>query len=134
CGGSGGQGDGGAPAAPAAGRGGDVGGAFVLATRLHAAEPQPPVSPSPYLPMSRRQISPLYLRIEDIPEYQGLDAGDRARVEALAAPLREASGTAALIDRDVVWTAKRAAAELIRTVPLTARRRAELDAFLARDR
>src|SRR5262249_55022474 len=134
CGGSGGQGDGGAPAAPAAGRGGDVGGAFVLATRLHAAEPQPPVSPSPYLPMSRRQISPLYLRIEDIPEYQGLGAGDRARVEALAAPLRAASGTAALIDRDAVWTAKRAAAELIRSVPLTARRRAELDAFLARDR
>ena len=92
------------------------------------------MSPSPYLPMSRRQISPLYLRIEDIPEYQGLSAVDRARVEALAAPLRAASGTAALIDRDAVWAAKRAAAELISTVPLTASRRAELDAFLARDR
>jgi 4-alpha-glucanotransferase len=84
--------------------------------------------------MSRRQISPLYLRIEDIPEFEGLSAGDRARVEALAAPLRAASGTAALIDRDAVWAAKRAAAELIRMVPLTASRRAELDAFLARDR
>jgi 4-alpha-glucanotransferase len=84
--------------------------------------------------MSRRQISPLYLRIEDIPEYHGLSASDRARVEALAAPLRAASTTAALIDRDAVWTAKRAALELIRTVPLTASRRAELDAFLARDR
>jgi 4-alpha-glucanotransferase len=118
----------------AAWSGGDLGADFVLVNPLHAAEPQPPVSPSPYLPMSRRQISPLYLRIEDIPEYQGLGAGDRARVEALAAPLRAASGTAALIDRDAVWTAKRAAAELIRTVPLTARRRADLDAFLARDR
>ena len=118
----------------AAWSGGDLGADFVLVNPLHAAEPQPPVSPSPYLPMSRRQISPLYLRIEDIPEYQGLGAGDRARVEALAAPLRAASGTAALIDRDAVWTAKRAAAELIRTVPLTARRRAELNAFLARDR
>ena len=114
--------------------GGDLGADFVLVNPLHAAEPQPPVSPSPYLPMSRRQISPLYLRIEDIPEYQGLSAGDRARVEALAAPLRAASSTAALIDRDAVWAAKRAAAELIRTVPLTASRRAELDAFLARDR
>jgi 4-alpha-glucanotransferase len=114
--------------------GGDLGADFVLVNPLHAAEPQPPVSPSPYLPMSRRQISPLYLRIEDIPEYQGLSAGDRARVEAVAAPLRAASGTAALIDRDAVWAAKRAAAELIRTVPLTASRRAELDAFLARDR
>src|SRR5690348_11916665 len=113
----------------AAWSGGDLGADFVLVNPLHAAEPQPPVSPSPYLPMSRRQISPLYLRIEDIPEYQGLDAGDQARVEALAAPLRAASGTAALIDRDAVWTAKRAAAELIRTVPLTARRQAERDAF-----
>ena len=118
----------------AAWSGGDLGADFVLVNPLHAAEPQPPVSPSPYLPMSRRQISPLYLRIEDIPEYQGLSAGDRARVEALAAPLRAASSTAALIDRDAVWAAKGAAAELIRTVPLTASRRAGLDAFLARDR
>ena len=114
--------------------GADLGADFVLVNPLHAAEPQPPVSPSPYLPMSRRQISPLYLRIEDIPEYQGLTAGDRARVEALAAPLRAASTTAALIDRDAVWAAKRAALELIRAVPLTASRRAELDAFGARDR
>ena len=114
--------------------GGDLGADFVLVNPLHAAEPQPPVSPSPYLPMSRRQISPLYLRIEDIPEYQGLSAGDRARVEALAAPLRAASTSTALIDRDAVWAAKRAALELIRAVPLTAGRRAELDAFLARDR
>ena len=113
---------------------GELGADFVLVNPLHAAEPQPPVSPSPYLPMSRRQISPLYLRIEDIPEYQGLTAGDRARVEALAVPLRAASTTAALIDRDAVWAAKRAALELIRAVPLTASRRAELDAFLARDR
>ena len=64
--------------------------------------------------MSRRQISPLYLRIEDIPEYQGLNASDRARVEALAAPLRAASTTAALIDRDAVWAAKRAALDATR--------------------
>ncbi len=114
--------------------GGELGADFVLVNPLHAAEPQPPVSPSPYLPMSRRQVSPLYLRVEDIPEYQRLSAGDRARVEALAAPLRAASTTAALIDRDAVWAAKRAALKLIRTVPLTANRRAELDAFLARDR
>ena len=69
----------------------ELGADFVLVNPLHAAEPQPPVSPSPYLPMSRRQISPLYLRIEDIPEYQGLSASDRARVERLAAPLRAAS-------------------------------------------
>jgi 4-alpha-glucanotransferase len=114
--------------------GGDLGADFVLVNPLHAAEPKPPVSPSPYLPMSRRQISPLYLRIEDIPEYQGLSAADRARVEALAAPLRAASATAALIDRDAVWAAKLAALELIHAVPLASGRRAERDAFLARDR
>ena len=118
----------------AAWSGGELGADFLLVNPLHAAEPQPPVSPSPYLPMTRRQISPLYLRIEDIPEYQGLSAGDRAGVEAAAAPLRAASSTAALIDRDAVWVAKRAALELIRAVPLTTSRRAALDAFLARDR
>jgi 4-alpha-glucanotransferase len=112
----------------------DLGADFVLVNPLHAAEPRPPVSPSPYLPMSRRQISPLYLRIEDIPEYQGLSAADRARVEALAAPLRAVSATAALIDRDAVWAAKLAALELIRAVPLAPGRRDELDAFLAADR
>lgn len=114
--------------------GGELGADFVLVNPLHAAEPRPPVSPSPYLPMSRRQLSPLYLRIEDIPEYQELSAGDRARVEALGAPLRAASASAALIDRDAVWAAKLAALELIRAVPLTGSRRAGLDAFLARDR
>ena len=82
--------------------GAELGADFVVVNPLHAAEPLPPVSPSPYLPMSRHQISPLYLRVEDIGEYQGLSAGDRARVEALAAPLRAASTTAALIDRDAV--------------------------------
>ncbi|HEX5299023.1 MAG TPA: 4-alpha-glucanotransferase, partial [Streptosporangiaceae bacterium] len=114
--------------------GGELGADFVLVNPLHAAEPRPPVSPSPYLPMSRRQISPLYLRIEDIPEYQELSASDRARVEELAAPLRAASASAALVDRDAVWAAKLAALELVRAVPLDRRRRADLDAFLARDR
>src|ERR1700683_391624 len=105
---------------------------FVLVTPLHAAEPVPPVSPSPYLAMTRHFISPLYLRIEDIPEYAGLSAGDRARVDALGVPLRAASATAALIDRDAVWTARRAALEISRPVPLRPARRAELEAFRAR--
>jgi 4-alpha-glucanotransferase len=112
----------------------ELGADFVLVNPLHAAEPLSPVSASPYLPMTRRHVSPLYLRIEDIPEYAGLNARDRARIGALAAPLRAASTTAALIDRDAVWAAKRAALEIIRTVPLSAGRRAELDAFRAGDR
>src|ERR1700677_2107548 len=107
----------------------DLGAGFVLVNPLHAAEPLPPVSPSPYLPMSRHYLSPLYLRIEDIPEYAGLTPDGRARIEELAAPLRAASSTPALIDRDAVWTAKRAALELIRTVPLSPARQAGFEPF-----
>jgi 4-alpha-glucanotransferase len=110
-----------------------LGADFVLVNPLHAAEPVAPISPSPYLAMTRRHLSPLYLRIEDIPEYARLGADDRARVETLGAPLRAASRTAALIDRDTVWAAKRAALEIIRGAGLSAQRQAEFDAFLARD-
>ncbi len=118
----------------AAWSGRELGADFVLVNPLHAAEPLGPVSASPYLPMTRRHISPLYLRIEDIPEYAGLGAGDRARIDALAAPLRAANTVAGLIDRDAVWAAKRSALEIIRAVPLGPGRRAEFGAFRARDR
>jgi 4-alpha-glucanotransferase len=114
--------------------GGELGADFVLVNPLHAAEPLPPVSPSPYLPMTRRHISPLYLRIEDIPEYARLGAADRVRVDRLGAPLRAASTTAALIDRNAVWAAKSRALEIIRSVPLGPDRRAEFDAFRGHDR
>src|SRR5215468_11239046 len=68
----------------------DLGAGFVLINPLHAAEPLPPVSPSAYLPMSRRWSSPLYLRIEDIPEYKALDYPERTRLTALGSPLRAA--------------------------------------------
>ena len=97
----------------------DLGADFVLINPLHAAEPLPPVSPSPYLPMSRRFISPLYLRIEDIPEYQRLPQSERSHLSVQAQPLRDANQTPQLIDRDAVWTAKRAALEAIRQVPLS---------------
>ena len=111
----------------------DLGAGFVLVNPLHAAEPLPPVSPSPYLPMSRRWVSPLYLRIEDIPEYKALNYPERWRLTALGSPLRAASGTAELIDRDAVWTAKRTALETIRKVPLSPPRQASLDSFRVRN-
>jgi 4-alpha-glucanotransferase len=110
----------------------DLGAGFVLINPLHAAEPLPPVSPSPYLPMSRRWVSPLYLRIEDIPEYKNLSDPERTRLSLLGQPLRAASVTSALIDRDAVWTAKREALELLRKVPLADARQASLDAFRTR--
>ena len=107
----------------------ELGAGFVLINPLHAAEPVPPVSPSPYLPMSRRFISPLYLRVEDIPEYAQLPPAGRRRIEELAAPLRAASGGGGLIDRDAVWRAKRAALEIIYRQPLPPSRRAAFERF-----
>jgi 4-alpha-glucanotransferase len=116
----------------AAWSGRDLGAGFVLVNPLHGAEPLPPVSPSPYLPMTRMFISPLYLRVEDVPEYQRLEPDGRTQVERLAVPLRERSGTADLIDRDVVWRAKRAALEVISRVPLGQQRQADFREFRAR--
>src|SRR5215471_18061353 len=110
-----------------------LGAGFMLINPLHAAEPVPPVSPSPYQPMSRRFVSPLYLRIEDIPEYQRLGAAPRERIDTLAAPLRAASASADLIDRDAVWAAKRQALEIIYRVPLSDRRRGKYQRFRCRE-
>jgi 4-alpha-glucanotransferase len=111
----------------------DLGAGFVLVNPLHAAEPMPPVSPSPYLPMTRRFTSPLYLRIEDIPEYQDLTGDQREQIDKLAAPLRASNATSELIDRDAVWTAKRAALEILHQVPLSGARRAAFRRFRERE-
>ena len=111
----------------------DLGAGFILINPLHAGEPMPPLSQSPYLPMSRRFTSPLYLRVEDIPEYAKLTAGDRVRIDSLAAPLRARNATSELLDRDEVWRAKRAALQIIYRQPMTPQRRADFDAFRARE-
>jgi 4-alpha-glucanotransferase len=116
----------------AAWSGRDLGAGFVLCSPLHAAEPLPPVSASPYLPMSRRFTSPLYLRIEDIPEYAGLGADGRQRIEWLAEPLRATGAAGELIDRDAVWTAKREALRLLHAVPADPDRHADFERYRAR--
>ncbi len=109
----------------------ELGAGFVLVNPLHAAEPLPPVSASPYLPMTRLFTSPLYLRVEDVPEHAALSTAARHRVAELAASLRAANSTADLIDRDAVWRAKRTALRLVRAVPLTAAREAAYAGFRA---
>jgi 4-alpha-glucanotransferase len=107
----------------------DLGAGFILVNPLHAAEPRPPVSPSPYLPMTRRYSSPLYLRVEDLAEYGQLGEDGRDRIERLAGPLRARNTAPGLIDRDAVWTAKRAALELLYQVRLAPDRQAAFDAY-----
>ncbi|MFL6130898.1 MAG: 4-alpha-glucanotransferase, partial [Mycobacteriales bacterium] len=63
-----------------------LGAGFVQVNPLHAAAPSMPpaaMEPSPYLPTSRRFASPLYLRVERIPEYGDLAPPDRAELDAL---------------------------------------------------
>jgi len=107
----------------------DLGAGFILVNPLHAAEPAPPVSDSPYLPMTRHYVSPLYLRIEDIPEYRRLTRTQRQEIAELAGPLKAASRTPDLIDRDRVWSAKRAALLLIRSAGLSESRQADFERF-----
>ena len=103
---------------------------FVLVNPLHAAEPVPPMEPSPYLPTTRRFLNPLYLRVEDVPEVSRLDPEDAVRLEWLAARGR-ALNEADRIDRDGSWNLKRAALGLVHTVPLTGDRAEAYRRFLA---
>ena len=100
---------------------------------LHAAEPVPPVSNSPYLPMTRRYLSPLYIRVEDIPEYQRLTTPQRQHVSELAGSLQAKNRTPDLIDRDHVWTVKRQALELIFAAGLSPSRQDACDQHIARE-
>lgn len=104
---------------------------FLLINPLHAGEPVPPLSPSPYLPTSRRFVNPLYLRVEDIEETAYLPVAERALIEwqaEVAVPLSTDPGP---IDRDTAWAAKRVALEVVHAAPRSAAREAAFAAFRA---
>ncbi|MHA7240351.1 4-alpha-glucanotransferase [Arthrobacter sp. TMS1-12-1] len=106
-------------------------GDFVLVNPLHAAEPVPPVEPSPYLPTTRRYFHPLYLRVEDIPEYARLGAAARDRIEGLAVGFAAANTATDLLDRDSSYAAKLEALELVFAVERPAQRQQDFDAYRA---
>lgn len=95
---------------------------FVLTNPMHAAEPTVPQEASPYLPTSRRFSHPIYLRVEDLPEYADLSAADKDRVEALRQSILDDGRTADRIDRDVVWPTKIEALRIVHAQPRTAER------------
>ncbi|WP_329249912.1 4-alpha-glucanotransferase [Streptomyces sp. NBC_01478] len=121
----------------AAWAGRSLGAGFVQVNPLHAAVPGAPTDPSPYRPSSRRFPDPVYLRIEDIPEFAYVGEADREGLRGLleqAARLRQSVlEKDALIDRDAVWELKREALELVHQVPLGPGRRAAYVDFLARE-
>ncbi|MEV7972914.1 4-alpha-glucanotransferase [Cellulomonas sp. NPDC089187] len=106
---------------------------FLLINPLHAAEPAPPLTPSPYLPTSRRFSNPLYLRVEDIHEAGYLSAADRALIEWAAEPALALDGDDGPIDRDAAWAAKREALEVLFAVPRTPARDAAFAEFRQRE-
>jgi 4-alpha-glucanotransferase len=106
---------------------------FVLVNPLHAAEIVPPMEPSPYLPVTRRFVNPIYLRVEDIPEVAYMASADRAILEWSAEAMRGLNLDPGELDRDAVWEAKKAALEAVFAEPRTPGRQAALEAYCERE-
>ena len=106
---------------------------FLLINPLHAAEPVAPMSPSPYLPTSRRFVNPLYLRVEDIPETAYLPVAERSLIEWQAEVARPLSLDNGPIDRDAVWQAKKVALDVVFAAPRSAAREASFAEFRAQE-
>ncbi len=106
---------------------------FVLVNPLHAAEPVPPLEASPYLPMSRRFVNPIYLRPEAVPEYAELEEGARAKIWELKVALATALAGADLIDREPIWKTKLAALRIIHDAGMRPARRMAFNDFLRRE-
>lgn len=109
----------------AAGLGAD----FVLINPVHAGEPCEPLEPSPYLPTSRRWVNPVYIRPERITEYQDASNDQQRSIHELCADVRNSVAADDYLDRDVVWSAKRQALEIIFSIPRTTARQKEFDDF-----
>lgn len=116
----------------------ELGADFVLVNPMHAGEPYPPVSPSPYLPTTRRFASPLYLRPETLPEYADLSDAARAHVDELSRAAASFAGAEAgqaepnrsdRLHRDASWSAKLEALRLLFAAPRSAARDAAFDDF-----
>ena len=106
---------------------------YVLVNPLHAAEPLPPLEPSPYLPSSRRFANPLYLRPERIWEYAQATDEQRANVQRERREALAGFDPAGAIDRNRSWLAKRKALRVIFDVPRSPGRRVSFDSYRNRE-
>lgn len=105
--------------------GNELGAGFLLVNPLHAASPRAPMTPSPYLPVTRRFTNPIYLHVENIDEFTELAPPVRERLVQLAQTMQRRNGTDEFLDRDAVWAAKRVALESIFSLGLSRERFAE---------
>ncbi len=102
---------------------------YVLVNPLHAAEPVPPVQPSPYSPSTRRFFNPLYIRIEAIPELAYLKPRKRAQLEKLHEEVAGLNKDGERLDRNSVYAAKLQALELLYHTRRSPARQAAFDEF-----
>lgn len=79
---------------------------FVLVNPLHAGEPVSPLTPSPYLPISRSLVNFTYIRPESIEEYHLLDEKAMKTIRDLHEQAEPLNGDSQIIDRDVMWRLK----------------------------
>ena len=110
----------------------DKGADFLLINPVHASQPVSPLENSPYLPVSRRWLNPIYIRPESIEEYASLPQASRVTIEQLSDETRQFAIREDLIDRDRSWEAKRKALEIIFAAPRSYHRQSQLDRFIER--
>ncbi len=103
---------------------------FMLINPIHAADPVPPLTPSPYLPISRRFINFTYIRPESLPEYAALPESTKAQIDKLHDQVEMLNGDSQIIDRDSMWRAKMNALWIIYKAGMSAERRNEFDRYL----
>src|SRR5262249_24504876 len=86
-----------------------LGAGVVMVNPLTAPAPVAPIEPSPYYPSSRRYRNPLFLRIEELPGWDGLPSDLRARLTAAGTALNGDRH----IDRDAIFRLKQEALEAL---------------------
>ena len=110
---------------------GDEGADFLLINPLHASEPAGTMTPSPYLPVTRRFVNPIYIRPEAIAEVARLSGPRRSLVQWAFEEVKDSDLSAEPIDRDAVWKAKREALEVIFAAGRSRARQRDFERFRA---
>ena len=101
---------------------------FLQVNPLHAPQPCFPQETSPYLPVSRRWASPLYIRPEAIDEYARMDGKERGVITRYAHASRSQED---IIDRDLSWKSKLKALRKIFEISRSITRQAQFEHFCA---
>lgn len=90
---------------------------FLLINPIHADHPSLSQTNSPYMPMSRRWLNPIYIRPDSILEYIDLEGSENHNIfkmVSLAANMaKEMNKDSSLISRNTVWSLKKQALRLI---------------------